>query len=48
MKRLPDELNCSSEDLLVFIDDTEHESFGGNKEYYGLVGVLYWGRATDG
>jgi hypothetical protein len=49
MKPLPDdELNCSSEDLLVFIDDTEHESFGGNKEYYGLGGCVVPGRTTDG
>jgi hypothetical protein len=44
MKPLPDdELNCSSEDLLVFIDDTEHESFGGNQEYYGLGGCVVLG-----
>jgi hypothetical protein len=44
MKPLPDdELNCSSEDLLVFIDDTGHESFGGNQEYYGLGGCVVLG-----
>jgi hypothetical protein len=48
-KPLPDdELNCSSEDLLVFFDDTGHESFGGNQEYYGLGGCVVPGRTTDG
>lgn len=33
-----EEIQCAADDLLVFIDDTGHESFSGSQEYYGLGG----------
>jgi hypothetical protein len=37
MEHPPDEeIHCVADDLLVFIDDTGHESFAGDQEYYGL------------
>jgi hypothetical protein len=39
------ELSCGKDDLLVFIDDTGHESFAGDHEYYGLGGCLVLGGA---
>lgn len=44
MEYLPnDELNCAPDDLLVFIDDTGHESFAGNQAYYRLGGCVVLG-----
>jgi hypothetical protein len=44
MEHLPDEeIACTAEDLLIFIDDTGHESFAGNQEYYGLGGCAVLG-----
>lgn len=33
-----EEIHCAADDLLVFIDDTGHEAFAGDQEYYGLGG----------
>ena len=35
-----DEIKPDAEDLLVFIDDTGHETFAGNQGFYGLGGCL--------
>lgn len=44
MKHFPDEeIHCAADDLLVFIDDTGHESFAGDQEYYGLGGCAVLG-----
>jgi hypothetical protein len=44
MEHLPDEeIPCAADDLLIFIDDTGHESFTGNQEYYGLGGCAVLG-----
>jgi hypothetical protein len=37
------ELPCAIDDLLVFIDDTGHESFAGDQGYYGLGGCVVLG-----
>jgi hypothetical protein len=42
---LSQELHYTANDLLVFIDDTGHESFAGNQEYYGLGGCVVLGAA---
>ena len=38
-----EEIQCTADDLLVFIDDTGHELFLGNQEYYGLGGCVVLG-----
>ncbi len=38
-----EEIQCAADDLLVFIDDTGHESFSGNQKYYGLGGCAVLG-----
>jgi hypothetical protein len=38
-----EEIHCATDDLLVFIDDTGHESFAGDQEYYGLGGCAVLG-----
>lgn len=37
---LEEELIPANGDLLVFIDDTGHETFAGNQEFYGLGGCV--------
>ena len=42
-----EELKPDADDLLVFVDDTGHETFAGNQGFYGLgacvvVGWMYW------
>jgi len=40
-----EELRPDADDLLVFIDDTGHETFAGNQGFYGLGGcVVFLGR----
>jgi hypothetical protein len=49
MEHFPDEeMHCAADDLLVFIDDTGHESFAGDQEYYGLGGCAVRARITVG
>jgi hypothetical protein len=36
----PPEVMVRNGDLLVFIDDTGHETFGGDQPYYGLGGCI--------
>jgi hypothetical protein len=46
MTRTPtseEELKPGAEDLLVFIDDTGHETFAGNQGFYGLGGCAVLG-----
>jgi hypothetical protein len=38
-----EELNPSATDLLVFVDDTGHETFAGDQGYYGLGGCATLG-----
>lgn len=38
-----EEIHCAADDLLVFIDDTGHEAFAGDQEYYGLGGCAVLG-----
>lgn len=38
-----EELRPAADDLLVFIDDTGHETFAGNQEFYGLGGCVVLG-----
>jgi hypothetical protein len=38
-----EELKASVLDLLVFVDDTGHETFAGNQGFYGLGGCLAMG-----
>jgi hypothetical protein len=35
-----DEIKPNADDLLVFIDDTGHETFAGNQGFYGLGAAL--------
>jgi hypothetical protein len=46
-----EELKPAADDLLVFIDDTGHETFAGNQGFYGLGGCVIPGgciRAPQG
>jgi hypothetical protein len=48
MMQLPqDEVSISNKSLLVFIDDTGHETFAGNQDYYGLGGCVILGAAYE-
>src|SRR3984957_1948607 len=38
-----EELKPGAHDLLVFIDDTGHETFAGNQGFYGLGGCVVLG-----
>jgi hypothetical protein len=40
---ITEELHLTADDLLVFIDDTGHETFAGNQAYYGLGGCIVLG-----
>jgi len=40
-----DELKPDAQDLLVFIDDTGHETFAGDQGFYGLGGCVTLGTA---
>jgi hypothetical protein len=40
-----EEIKPDADDLLVFIDDTGHETFAGNQGFYGLGGCLMMGSA---
>src|ERR1700731_927670 len=42
-----EEIKPAADDLLVFIDDTGHETFAGNQGYYGLGGCLVMGFAYE-
>jgi hypothetical protein len=42
-----EEIKPSEDDLLVFIDDTGHETFAGNQGFYGLGGCLMMGFAYE-
>jgi hypothetical protein len=37
MEPSSDEIHCAAGDLLIFVDDTGHESFG-SQHYFGLGG----------
>lgn len=43
----PEEIKPDADDLLVFIDDTGHETFAGNQGFYGLGGCLIMGSAYE-
>jgi hypothetical protein len=38
-----EELKPAADDLLVFVDDTGHETFAGNQGFYGLGGCVVMG-----
>jgi hypothetical protein len=38
-----EELKPGADDLLVFVDDTGHETFAGNQGFYGLGGCVLLG-----
>lgn len=38
-----EEIKSDTDDLLVFVDDTGHESFAGNQGFYGLGGCITTG-----
>jgi Protein of unknown function (DUF3800) len=40
---IEEELKPGAEDLLVFVDDTGHETFAGNQGFYGLGGCAVFG-----
>ncbi len=42
-----EEIRPGADDLLVFIDDTGHETFAGNQGFYGLGGCLVTGFAYE-
>lgn len=42
-----EEIKPDANDLLVFIDDTGHETFAGNQGFYGLGGCLTTGLAYE-
>jgi hypothetical protein len=42
-----EEIKPVADDLLVFIDDTGHETFAGNQGFYGLGGCLMTGFAYE-
>jgi hypothetical protein len=42
-----EEIKPDADDLLVFIDDTGHETFAGNQGFYGLGGCLTTGFAYE-
>ena len=42
-----DEIKPDADDLLVFIDDTGHETFAGNQGFYGLGGCLTTGSGYE-
>ena len=42
-----EEIKPAADDLLVFIDDTGHETFAGNQGFYGLGGCLTTGLAYE-
>jgi hypothetical protein len=41
------EINPDADDLLVFVDDTGHETFAGNQGFYGLGGCVTTGLAYE-
>jgi hypothetical protein len=42
-----EEIKPAADDLLMFIDDTGHETFAGNQGFYGLGGCLTTGLAYE-
>jgi hypothetical protein len=38
-----EELKPAADDLLIFVDDTGHETFSGNQNFYGLGGCIVLG-----
>ena len=44
---ISEEIKPEADDLLVFIDDTGHETFAGNQGFYGLGGCLTTGLAYE-
>jgi hypothetical protein len=42
-----EEIQPTIDDLIVFVDDTGHETFAGNQGYYGLGGCIVTGASYE-